>query len=214
MLDWLSIGARAWWWAPARCVLCDAACVRVPSSCCQSCSADLEPLEQELDFLDGKRLICGYRYTGLLATRLVDIKFRGAPPGLGALLPAWRAACEARGAALRLDAWVSVAPERSRLQQRGYHLPDLLARHLARGDIRARPGWLRRIDHAAPRSRDGRSVPEFLASPAVRGRRVGLVDDVVTSGATLRSAARTLHAAGADITLYAALANARPEEAA
>lgn len=40
----------------------------------------------------------------------------------------------------------------------------------------------------------------------VRGRRVVLVDDVVTSGATLRAAVRALHAAGAKVVGCAAIA--------
>jgi predicted amidophosphoribosyltransferase len=40
----------------------------------------------------------------------------------------------------------------------------------------------------------------------VRGRRVVLVDDVVTSGATLRAAVRALHAAGAEVVGCAAIA--------
>ncbi len=67
---------------------------------------------------------------------------------------------------------------------------------------------------AAGRTQKSRTLAERLAadsprwrvSPRVRGRRVVLVDDVVTSGATLRAAALALTAAGAEVAGCAAIA--------
>lgn len=50
------------------------------------------------------------------------------------------------------------------------------------------------------------AASRWHVSPRVRGRRVVLVDDVVTSGATLRAAARALIAAGAEVAGCAAIA--------
>lgn len=50
------------------------------------------------------------------------------------------------------------------------------------------------------------SASRWRVSPRVRGRRVVLVDDVVTSGATLRAAALALIAAGAEVAGCAAIA--------
>jgi ComF family protein len=51
----------------------------------------------------------------------------------------------------------------------------------------------------------------FLASPAVRGREVVVVDDVLTSGSTARDAARALLEAGATRVFVLTLARARSE---
>jgi predicted amidophosphoribosyltransferase len=48
---------------------------------------------------------------------------------------------------------------------------------------------------AAARRRNLRDA--FSADPAVRGLRLALVDDVMTTGATVAAAARALHRAGA-----------------
>lgn len=55
-------------------------------------------------------------------------------------------------------------------------------------------------------ARLGSDAPRWRVSPRVRGRRVVLVDDVVTSGATLRAATLALSAAGAEVAGCAAIA--------
>jgi predicted amidophosphoribosyltransferase len=54
--------------------------------------------------------------------------------------------------------------------------------------------------------RQAADASRWHVSPRVRGRRVVLVDDVVTSGATLRAAALALIAAGAEVAGCAAIA--------
>ncbi len=95
-----------------------------------------------------------------------------------------------------------------RLRERGYNQAWELARRVARSlRARADPGLLLRVRDTAhqltfpPAERAGNVRHAFAVEPRrlgeVRGARVALVDDVMTSGATAAELARVLRQAGA-----------------
>jgi ComF family protein len=100
-----------------------------------------------------------------------------------------------------------------RLTERGYNQAWQIAKPLARAlNVRGDAAVLRRVIHTAPQSRldlDARRLnvgSAFRVMRAVRGLHVGVVDDVMTTGATLEALARTLKAAGARrVTNFVAL---------
>lgn len=106
--------------------------------------------------------------------------------------------------------WVPCSPTRRR--ERGFDPAELLARALARRlRLRARR-LLRRLDDdpQTARTREGRlDGPELAARHRLRGGLILVVDDVCTTGSTLRVAATALRARGA-ASVVAAVATMAP----
>jgi len=105
--------------------------------------------------------------------------------------------------------WVPATPAHRR--ERGYDQAELLARRIGRDLAAPTRRLLRR---GADRPQTGRTRAERLSGPTLCARRraggtVLVVDDVVTTGASLRAAAEVLRAAGAERVLGLALAARR-----
>jgi ComF family protein len=97
------------------------------------------------------------------------------------------------------DAVVPVPMHRRKLHQRGYNQAELLARALARAlRLPCEPRLLARTGGRATQSKLNRAERRanvhgaFQASPRAAGRALLLVDDVCTTGETLRACASAL----------------------
>ncbi len=119
---------------------------------------------------------------------------------------------------------------RAKARERGFNQSALLAEgalralgaHELGGRLGLRPGLLQRVratdsqfgltPHA--RRRNLRGAFAVAEKAAVAGRRVLLIDDIYTTGATARVCAEVLQRAGASAVLVATLARAQPETVA
>jgi ComF family protein len=142
------------------------------------------------------------QYSGPLREALHELKFHGqralAVPLADLLVEQCAGALPAA-----IDALVPVPLGRARERERGFNQAALIAERVAGAlGVPARPRWLTRVRPTQPQSDLGAAERQanvrnaFRAPPALAGHLV-VVDDVLTTGATVTECARALRAAGA-----------------
>lgn len=196
------------------CPSCFAQIHPLSSPLCQGCSTPLatyarsglcERCQRTPSGLSGLRAVGTYHepLRGCIVALKYDGNTRLAEP-LGHLL-----AQTYLSSGFRVDVFVAVPLHQERYQQRGYNHSQLLAQSCtAQLGIPLADNLL--IRHRATPAQVGLSADErgqnvagaFLCPPAfttgaLLGRSIGIIDDVCTSGATLRACAEPLFAAGA-----------------
>ena len=213
-----------------------AACAAPTGPLCEPCAASLVELgpscprcaeptgEQDLVCarcvrapLPLDRIVSPWRFGGPLAHAIRRLKFAGASHVARTVAPLWAPLV----AAAAVDAVVVPVPLHWRRRwKRGYDHAWLLALHACELANLPRPvPALRRVIGGPPQSTQPAKLREKIAGAfrvvdprAIRGREVIVVDDVVTTGATLAACARALRDAGAISVTGVALARAASAE--
>lgn len=148
--------------------------------------------------------MAGVDYGYPWAHAIAQFKFQGDPSWASALAALLHRTPQVALALARAD-WVLPIPlSRQRLQERGFNQALLLARQLA--PEKSSAALLLRLQHTAAQSRltrtqrlhnlGGAFAVEPLRLAQLQGKSVVLVDDVMTTGATLHTAALVLRQAG------------------
>ena len=171
--------------------------------------------EQSVDFIP--RVVSALWYEGTVRSSLHRYKFGGISsyaPAYGEMLAA--TVKERLDGAFDVITWVPLS--RRRYVERGYDQAELLARALGSAAGAEVTPLLDKIRHTPAQSgRGGEAERRANVSGCYRsrspgeiaGKRILLVDDIVTTGATLSEAARILRLAGAEEVLAATLARTR-----
>jgi ComF family protein len=186
---------------PSGCAACDGP-AKPMAAFCPACAEAVEPMP------DGRlrdlSVTAAGVYGGSLSTAVVRLKF-GERPDLAHPLGGLLASAARRDGAV-IDTVVPVPLHRRRLVARGYNQAALLARAVGHAiELPVDFDGLRRVRGTAPqtdldaaaRVDNVRGAFEVVPGHRLAGRRVGLVDDVVTTGATAQACADALVAAGA-----------------
>jgi len=193
------VEALAWTVAPNRCAACEA---DVPwmTAFCRACARTLT-LPEARD----KKHVAAFVYGGAIAQAIVRLKFERRPDVARPLAAALRRAGRVM-ASEPPDVVIPVPLHPRRLVERGFNPSALLARPVAK-DLGARflPRGLSRHMDTEPQVTLDRSarltnVAGAFKAPSpelVRARRVLIIDDVRTTGATLLACAEALLHAGA-----------------
>lgn len=181
-----------------------------PNHACLRCSTHPPPFA---------RARAPYLFGGSLLTALHRYKYGGAwelGGSLGALVAGGGYGDLVPTA---FDLVVPVPVHRARLAQRGFDHVTPLARAVGRaGQVRMVPRALRRVRNTPPqvslsgdaRRRNVEGAFAVRDRRQVTGRRVLLVDDVLTTGATVSACSRALRGAGASQVAVLCLARAIP----
>ena len=193
--------------APARCPVC-AVAYRSPTPSLHHCEACLR---HPPPFV---KVHAVGPYAGTLQDAIQRFKYHGQLPlerPLGTLL----IETVLRGWGPRPNLVVAVPLHKNRLRARGYNQALQLARQVGRHlGVPVAPELLRRVrDTAAQQGLDAAARNSnlrgaFAVSHPVSARRILLVDDVMTTGATARECAAVLCAAGASAVEVAVLGRA------
>lgn len=157
-------------------------------------------------------------YEGKVRSGILRYKFYGiaaAADALGEVVA--RCAAEEFSGEFDTVTWVPVGPKR--LKQRGYDQTRLLAEAAARlWEVQAVQLLRKPIDNPAQSglkdaaARRANVLGVYEALPGAEGKHILLVDDIVTSGATLLECARTLQEAGAASVRCVAVAAVRQKK--
>ena len=204
---------------PPRCAFCRRLVDNGEIRVCERCEKDLPKTtqdgKQKKDFV--KCCVAPFYYEKDVRTSLLRFKF-GNTPGYAQAYAPFVADCIRNSLAQEWDilSWVPVS--RRRLRERGYDQAELLCRAVAAELDKEAVRLLVKHRHTKAQSATG-SAEKRRANIAdayrlypgadVKGKRILILDDIITTGSTLTECARTLGLAGADSVCCATVARQR-----
>lgn len=191
---------------PPKCIFCRRLLEHSENGICRACSLSLpedESPERKSKFFDS--CTACYEYSGIVRESMLRFKFNQAPhyADIYGKLLAVRL-FEQGIEDYDLVTWVPVS--RKRRRKRGYDQAELLARSVARELSLPIVSTLEKfvdnppqshITTSAERQANVRGVYRIVDADAVKNKQILLIDDIVTTGATLSECSCVLGLAGA-----------------
>ena len=203
---------------PPKCILCGKLLRKQEQDLCRECRVDSPEYpggKDRIQFLDSFTAV--WYYEGTVRRSLLRYKFYGArsfATGYGRLLAMKLLQSHPEG--FDCITWIPVS--RQRKLRRGYDQVELLAKAVGR-ELGMEPiALLKKVRHNRPQSgisdaskRRANVLGAYreVNRQAIAGKRILLLDDILTTGATASEAARVLLTSGAKEIHCAAVAAAR-----
>ena len=199
---------------PPRCALCRRFLMEKETGVCRFCRKKYEGTSVRRELEHVSFCVAPFRYEGQVRESILRYKFHGLT-AYGAAYADFLAKCiDESGISCDSITWVPLS--RKRLRSRGYDQARILAEATAqrlglpcerllekRVDTRPQSG----MGDAERRRENAKGVYACCAPEKVSGRRILLIDDIVTTGATLSECALTLKKAGCAEVFAAAAAS-------
>jgi len=202
----------------ARDAALDALAVLLPVECagcgaddralCRECRCALAPRIRWHRLDDGLPVAAALDYAGVAREVILAVKERGRTDAAGPLAAALDAALEAVLEALAGAEIVAVPTSRAARRRRGYDPVELLLRRAGRTRSRVFAARQERpVQKGLNREERMAAVRGSIhARRPLSGRRFVIVDDVLTTGATLMETARAIRSAGGEAVAAAVVA--------
>ena len=200
---------------PPKCLLCKKVLLDGETDMCGQCRCDLEDMPQpkfKISFV--ARWTALWYYNGKVRSSILRYKFRNVrnyAPRFGRLLA--QGIVKSDLPEYDILTWVPISPVRKFF--RGYDQVQLIADFVGRELKRPATAVLQKVRHtkaqsgiqgAAFRRANVLGAYRVKKNADIKGKRILLLDDVVTTGATLSECAKVLLTAGAKEIYCAALA--------
>jgi ComF family protein len=183
-----------------------AGCGSMDRSLCEHCQRELEPAVTPRTLPGGATVFTALRYEGVVRRTLLALKEGGRTDVVKPLSISLSAAL-ARAAQPGAE-FLSVPTSRAAWRRRGYDPVALLCKRAGYDSAKVLRSSRATLSQKTLGSEDrALNLNESMrARRFLGGRKFILVDDVVTTGATLAEAARAVRAAGGEVVGHAALA--------
>lgn len=200
---------------PPRCAFCRRLLIERERDVCRLCRRRYENRAVRREIGNGVLCVAPLRYEDSVRRSLLRYKFHGVTAYSAAYAEFLAKAIDGSDISCDIITWVPLS--RQRLRRRGYDQARLLAEETAkRLDVPCEQLLIKTVDNrpqsgirnAAERRKNAEGVYALSAPEKVKDRRVLVIDDIVTTGATLSACTLVLQRAGC-AAVYAAAAASR-----
>lgn len=204
------------WFFPPKCILCRKVLTKEQTDLCPACRADVAAFPEKTKTIPHvKSWFALWHYDSIVRKSIIRFKFQKATvyaESYGRLLAMYLLTHDKD---FDLITWVPVSAMRKR--ERGYDQTELIAKHVGLALGIQPTQLLKKVRHNRPQSgirgyamRKANVLGAYQAAnpEAIAGKRILLLDDIITTGATVSECARVLLTAGAKEVHCAAVAAA------
>jgi ComF family protein len=205
---------------PPKCMLCRKLLKGGEKGICVRCAGNLPKYRAEEGRRDIKNVrlcVFPFKYKDALRDSLIRYKFNGAVAYAQVYAEFIAKSIDENEISCDIISWVPI--HRKRYRERGYDQSKLIAKALAKKlGVPCRKLLIKgvnnkrhsSIDDREERKRNVSGVYRLATKDALVGKRILLVDDIVTSGSTISECAAVLKGAGCTEIYAAAVASAAP----